>query len=129
MPSTKGRRVVNTKMILPPQASLLCRYSGFNKSRFQVVQCVAIPLKHFDKVRDRLVWNSNDVTMTKVNASLARRDLLGDGQDSTSSGHTGSASSGYGSDLNSPHVRRRRVTRRYDEAHSTTFAEKSRFDF
>ena len=91
-----------------------------------MAQCIAIPLKHFEKVRDHVTVPQNDVTATKVTASLARRDLLGDGQDSLSSGHTGSASSGYGSDQNSPYLRRKRNKKRYDETHATNFEKQAR---
>jgi len=88
---------------------------------------VAVSNKHFDKIRDRVTLPPSDVTATKVTASLARRDILGDGQDSLSSGHTGSASSGYGSDLSSPNLRRKRNQQnRYKEDHVINFGQKSR---
>ena len=87
----------------------------------QVVQCIAISIKHFNHVRNHVILPDNDVTPKKVEASLAKReDKLTDELESLASGQTGSSSSGYGSDVSE--LKHRKT--RYDPSHQKIFQKK-----
>jgi len=90
-----------------------------------VVQCIAIPVKYFDQIIDNLSAPDDDVTITKVEESLLKREeTTTDGTESASSGYTASGSSGYGSDMSSEQKRRPR--KRYHESYAKEYAENAK---
>ncbi|XP_076824919.1 cGMP-dependent protein kinase 1-like isoform X2 [Clavelina lepadiformis] len=77
----------------------------------ETVQCIAIPLKDFDIVRECMTSQKDGVTSKKIHENFALRIMKGDGADSDI---TTSNSSGYASDGNSPRVTRRKYSGHYE---------------
>ena len=83
-------------------------------------------MKHFDQVSDDINAPDDDVTITKVEASLLKRENVNtDGKESVStlSSYTASGSSGYGSEISSERNQKLRKRYRYHESHEQEYTD------